>query len=485
MIHDAAPSSPDVIDASDAAIRALPPAVDGPPGGLGGIARDLLGAVGVGFDALTELEQKLTAPLAAIPFPALPALRVTDAEIGLPHGHFHPPNLIPPFIPVPLPLPSIGMIVPIPFFSGAETVSINGLAAARTGDMGVAVWCGSFFPLFEIFLGSAKVWVEGSRAGRVGVDITTHCIFAAPKPQDPPCYPWIGFPITGSGDVLIGGVPLPSLVDFALGKAFELLFSGVFGVARRAAREIRARRLVNEFMDQVDIVDNAVPRLRGRGGDHFKPESPKDLAGFPTVRGGDGAPQGFETMVRRDLLKIARTEVGNRMLSRMQKSGVPIEIGFTRSIDDFVNHPLPESVPTRRASYTPGDPNPNVWIDGLPSRLEAKGLPPAGKRIAAAPGSRHKPQGSRSLYNPGAGVKETPSDVMLFHELAHGYNKATGNTMPGAVASPSVAGASHGDVAFLEKYRNFEEYNAVLFENHYRTARNLPLRPDYDTIPGL
>ena len=47
--------------------------------------------------------------------------------------------------------------------------------------MGMGVFCGGFFPLFEIFLGSSSVWLEGARAARVGTDITKHCIFSNPK----------------------------------------------------------------------------------------------------------------------------------------------------------------------------------------------------------------------------------------------------------------------------------------------------------------
>ena len=60
------------------------------------------------------------------------------------------------------------------------------MPAARCGDMGLGVWCGGYFPMYEVFLGSSNVWIEGNRAGRVGVDITKHCIFSAPKPNDPP-----------------------------------------------------------------------------------------------------------------------------------------------------------------------------------------------------------------------------------------------------------------------------------------------------------
>ena len=115
-----------------------------------------------------------------------------DTDIGLPHAHSHPPNLIPPAPPVPL--PSAGPVIPIPYVSGAGTVLINDMPAGRCGDIGMGIWCGGYFPMFEIFLGSSSVWIEGARAARIGVDITKHCVFSAPKPNDPPLGPMIGTP---------------------------------------------------------------------------------------------------------------------------------------------------------------------------------------------------------------------------------------------------------------------------------------------------
>ncbi|WP_216669251.1 PAAR domain-containing protein, partial [Corallococcus exiguus] len=70
----------------------------------------------------------------------------------------------------PIPLPSIGAVM----LSGCVSVLINGLPAARAGDVGLAVTCGSFMPPLEIFTGSSKVFIGGSRAARMG-DITKHC----------------------------------------------------------------------------------------------------------------------------------------------------------------------------------------------------------------------------------------------------------------------------------------------------------------------
>jgi RHS repeat-associated protein len=194
-----------------------------------------LAKVGAAFGALTGIEQSLSAVLSAIPTPAFPAARITDLAFGLPHVHAHPPNIVPPAPPIAL--PSVGPVIPIPLVSGADRTLINNLPAARCGDMGIGVWCGGYFPLYEIFLGSSSVWIEGSRAARMPVDITKHCIFtpkpkAPPTGQDPPMGPNVGFLTTASPNVIIGGIPMPSLLSFAMGAALK----GLGGVAKAVAR---------------------------------------------------------------------------------------------------------------------------------------------------------------------------------------------------------------------------------------------------------
>jgi hypothetical protein len=196
-------------------------------------AEGALATTGAVFGALTALEQTLSVPFSAIPFPAFPAVRITDMAVGLPHGHAHPPNLIPPAPMVPL--PSAGPVIPIPFLSGAATVLINSMPAARCGDMGLGIWCGGYFPMYEIFLGSSSVWLEGARAARLAVDITKHCIFSTPKPSDPPVGPMVGTTVSSSPNVVIGGVPMPSLTSMAIGAAFRAVFKGL-GKLRNVAR---------------------------------------------------------------------------------------------------------------------------------------------------------------------------------------------------------------------------------------------------------
>src|SRR5882672_9329697 len=107
--------------------------------------------------------------------PKFPAARLFgDIVFGWPHAHSHPPNLIPPAPPIPL--PSVGPVI----CAGAVSVLINGLPSARVGDLGFGVWCGGFFPIFEIQTGSSHVFIGGARPARMLIDFTRHCMPGKP-----------------------------------------------------------------------------------------------------------------------------------------------------------------------------------------------------------------------------------------------------------------------------------------------------------------
>jgi uncharacterized Zn-binding protein involved in type VI secretion len=111
---------------------------------------------------------ELTSGIAAM-LPSLPAATLGMPYLGAPHIHSHPPSLIPPAPPVPL--PSIGTIM----FGCHVRTLINGMPAARAGDLGLAPTCGGFFPYFEITTGSSNVFIGGARAARMG-DFCKVCI---------------------------------------------------------------------------------------------------------------------------------------------------------------------------------------------------------------------------------------------------------------------------------------------------------------------
>jgi uncharacterized Zn-binding protein involved in type VI secretion len=101
-----------------------------------------------------------TQKIAAV-FPEFPAATMGTIYLGPPHGHLHPPSLIPPN-PVPVPLPSMGPVL----LGTSVRVLIEGKPAARAGDIGMAVTCCGLVPAFEIKTGSSNVFIGGMRAAR-------------------------------------------------------------------------------------------------------------------------------------------------------------------------------------------------------------------------------------------------------------------------------------------------------------------------------
>jgi uncharacterized Zn-binding protein involved in type VI secretion len=109
----------------------------------------------------------LTAPIAAM-LPSFPAATLGSLYVGAPHAHAHPPSLIPPAPPIPL--PSIGSVT----LGTSVQVLIGGMPAARAGDLGLAPTCGGLAPFFTISLGSSSVFIGGTRAARM-TDFCTAC----------------------------------------------------------------------------------------------------------------------------------------------------------------------------------------------------------------------------------------------------------------------------------------------------------------------
>ncbi|HET9985770.1 MAG TPA: M91 family zinc metallopeptidase [Longimicrobiales bacterium] len=327
----------------------------------------VLGKVGGAFALLTSAEQMLSAALSVIPFPAFPALRILDMDFGLPHIHNHPPNVVPPAPPIPL--PSTGPIIPIPILSGATHTLINGMPAARCGDIGLAIWCGGYFPMYEVYLGSATVWIEGARAGRLLVDITKHCTFSSPKPSDPPTGPMFGTTISGSSNVLIGGIPMPSLTAMVIGAAIKGIFKGIGKVFRK----LTAKSFIQRLLDKGVIVIE------------------------------DGGNAAFRQAVMKDLEKMAESAAGRMLLRDLEKS-------FEKIGQGVVIAPLSAGAkgPFCRGGWAGIHPSahPNGTGQGCGSRIE---YDPSKFPNPKAPG--------------------TPSDVVLFHEMNHAANNAAGRNM--------------------------------------------------------
>src|SRR5262245_18693263 len=129
-----------------------------------------MAVAGAAVDKLNLAAASVTDGLSKL-LPSFPAARLfVDMVFGWPHYHMHPPNLIPPAPPIFL--PSIGPVI----CAGAVNVLINGFPSARCGDVGFGVWCGGFYPLFEVFTGSSNVFIGGARASRQLIDFTRHCL---------------------------------------------------------------------------------------------------------------------------------------------------------------------------------------------------------------------------------------------------------------------------------------------------------------------
>jgi uncharacterized Zn-binding protein involved in type VI secretion len=410
----------------------------------------VLGHFGAAVGMISTLEQLVCMPLSAIPTPALPAVRITDLDVGIPHAHAHPPNVVGPGPPIPL--PSIGPVIPIPYVSGASTVLINGLPAARCGDIGLGVFCGGFFPLFEIFLGSSSVWLEGARAARVGTDITKHCIFSNPKSlvktSDLPIGPSLGTLIGSSPNVMIGGFPLPSLTNMAMGAMFKGLFKGIGKLGRLIKKAFKGKgaqfsRIVNSAASDTART-GIIRKPPGPCKVNFIKEFPRanalvnELVGTGKIRILDEGDRVYRQAVMRDLRQIACSNTGREMLEQIQKTDATVYV-HAPGVGDKADVCIPLS-------------------EG-PSRVPGAG---SDSTIVYHPGNPPRTSGS-------------PGHSVLNHELGHARNNALGQN---ASKAPTPRGFES------DRWTNMEEYNNINnHDNPYRDEWGLPQRTGHDDVP--
>lgn len=137
-----------------------------------GVVAAVAGLAKAPTDFMNDVFARATNSIAQA-LPSFPAAVVGAPVVGMPHTHTHPPSLIPPAPPIPL--PAIGTVL-----TCCPTVLIGGMPAVRSGDYGIAPTCGAITPVFEVFTGSSKVFIGGSRAARV-MDMTRQCM-----PGNPP-----------------------------------------------------------------------------------------------------------------------------------------------------------------------------------------------------------------------------------------------------------------------------------------------------------
>ncbi|MCA9698972.1 MAG: PAAR domain-containing protein, partial [Myxococcales bacterium] len=157
----------DVVKRAVEPFRSAPNPKEGTLGAINHYVGGALGLLGLPFEMMDTGFAMLTAPLAAL-MPAFPAATLMAPHLGPPHTHTHPPSLIPPAPPIPL--PSIGMVL----LPGCVSVLHGGLPAARAGDLGMSFTCGTLAPPLDVYTGSSNTFIGGSRAARM-FDITRHC----------------------------------------------------------------------------------------------------------------------------------------------------------------------------------------------------------------------------------------------------------------------------------------------------------------------
>ncbi|WP_020394446.1 PAAR domain-containing protein [Thiolinea disciformis] len=143
-----------------------------PTNALHTISQGISSVVGAPQQLVEKFEvgfAKATSSIAAV-FPSMPAATLMSLTLGLPHAHVaHPPSGPPPIPPTPL--PPMG-----PVTAGVSIqVLINGMPAARCGDIILNPTCCGILPLGEIKTGSSNVFIGGARAARQLMDITMHC----------------------------------------------------------------------------------------------------------------------------------------------------------------------------------------------------------------------------------------------------------------------------------------------------------------------
>ncbi len=388
----------------------------------------VLETVGSAFGWMIEKEKQATAKLPNVPYPRMPAARAWDQINGFKHAHNHYPNTI--TVP-PMPLPTDGPIVPLPILSCADRTKIGKLPAARCGDLGMSIWCGSYFPFNEIYLGSKTVWIESARAARL-LDMTRQCLFSAPRPADLPLGPPIGAVTSGKLSVFIGGAPTPSMTSMALAAPFELpgLAARGFGAAARAFRRLRAlpakMRTLRRFLKHVWIL-------------------------------GDEA---YAKAVKRRLAQFADTECGRAELNRLVDAGQDLRIGPAER-----GRPCVEPDGYNGYYKTRLDPNGPVLANTYDSQ---------GRIVRQDPcfiTGRGEPTGSTIRYNPDEKMGEHPPDVVLAHELSHAGNFSRGE---------SKCGLAKNEPFYTDRWRNIDEQQAVGAENRYRNQAEKGMgRPYY------
>ena len=282
------------IEGPTASRDGMPPPPSNPARTVQAVAGAALSLINMGSE-LTNLGFAMVT--AAVPSVPMPAATLGTLYVGPPHGHAHPPSLIPP-APVPIPLPSLGPVL----IGTSIKVLIGGMPAARCGDIAMAVTCCGFVPGAAIFTGSSKVFIAGTRAARV-TDVTNACMKDAGGPVR-------GFAAAmraagqaaGLAGVVADAVDAGSASDPALAAAQSL--AAAMGAAQLAADAVALA------MSSAIGSDPAVPPVPGMLATPLAPHV--QIGGFPMINIHDPAQW---------LFKRAKAAMARRKQKRQNADG--------------------------------------------------------------------------------------------------------------------------------------------------------------------
>lgn len=379
---------------------------------------------------------------------AMPAHTFPALAFGMPHAHAHPPNVLGPGM-IPIALPSFG--VSLPWLGHARKTRISGQFAVRCGDLGIAYGCGGFIPNFEILTGSSKVWIEGQRAARGGVDMSGHCILSTPRPTDPPLGPKLGATVPTQFTVQIGGFPMPSATALVMSVAFRSIFAGV----RHGFLALRSRvALVERLAARVGaLIESVVLPRATRLVDR--------LLALGNIRIAPGE-QFFA--LRAHLIQLATTRTGRAELRALHASGVE-HLFRARSGPPGMRPSNYEAALLREVpDHVPGDARLRQLTGDLRVVNVVRG-PGSGSRISLDPVSRQDDA-----------LRFAQMTGFVAHEGGHGVMGAQG------LLTKLHAQPERFNGAFNHRFQDLAEWHAVTVENSVREELGLSLRQDYSTV---
>ncbi len=309
--------------------------------------------------------------------------------------------------------------------------------------------------------------------------------------------PMTGLTIMSSPNVLVGGVPMPSLLSFAIGLAVRGLMQGL----GRGVRALRAMRsAADDLGEAAGRAADDVAEAGARSADDLAEagaRSADDVADAAARSADDLADDVFEAG---DTL-ITELDEARRFVDELESSGA-IRIGGDDAFQRAVREDLERVVGTPTGRRVFGDIQANhstrghrVDIEPLDprnpdhARIGPHMDPANGNASRAADGTPGSGSDSTIRYN--AGEREYmphddgyfEPDELLLHEGLHARNAGRGEVNSHYYDPSNPAADQNGwvqrpspepDVA-----PNPEELDAVRTESAYRRERGYPERPHY------